>query len=129
MILNKPKTVGLGALIIAFVITGTSCYYNKEDILYPEANQPANSCETVPASFKDDILPLVLANCNGSDCHSAGADAFGRPVLTNYAQISSAKDLIHTQAIIQKSMPPTGALPLEESNKLRCWISAGGLNN
>lgn len=123
---NKPVTYRLAIILLAGSISSAGCYYDKEEWLYPGAEQQA-SCSAVPASFNADILPLITSNCATSNCHDATAS--GGLVFQRYEQISAASDKIHTQAIVQKSMPPAGPLPVNASNKLRCWIENGGLNN
>jgi hypothetical protein len=115
-------------LMAAFlaVLSFSSCYYDKEELLYPGSNQPVD-CTTVAAKFSADISPIMSGKCATSGCHDV--TAAGGVILQTYAQISAAKDRINVRCVVQKSMPPSGPLPLSDINKLKCWIDAGAPNN
>ena len=108
------------------VILLQGCYLDKEEILYPGSTVVAD-CSTIPAKFSSDVLPIISSKCAIPGCHDASAS--GGVTFQTYAQISAKKDRIHTRAIIEKSMPASGALLPEEINKIKCWIDAGALNN
>lgn len=128
MLLNKPKRKWLPVFIILISVLANSCYYDKEELLYPAGSSPGpTACGTTPASFSADVLPLMTAKCAISGCHDATAS--GGFTFQNYNQISSAKELINVQAVIQKTMPASGSLSPAEINTLKCWIGNGGLNN
>ena len=116
----------ISCLLYAFIFIIQGCYNNKEEILYPGSFIPVD-CNTVPAKFAADVLPLITAKCAIPGCHDATAS--GGAVFQNYTQISSKKDRIYTRAVIERSMPAAGALLPAEINKLKCWIDGGALNN
>ena len=126
MLLNSRKGNWPGIFIVMISVLAGSCYYDKEELLYPGSNQPA-ACATVTASFSADVFPLITSKCAISGCHDATAS--GGMIFQSYNQISAAKDMINIQAVIQRTMPETGPLPDAEVNILRCWIEGGGLNN
>ncbi len=118
-----------------FIITGTllimvlsvsGCYADKEELLYPGSLQAIN-CSTVPASFAVDVQPLISSKCAIPACHDASAA--GGVILQTYTQVSSKKDRVHARAVVEKSMPTSGALLPAEIAKIKCWIDAGALNN
>lgn len=115
-------------LILVFIVVACtqSCYYDKEELLYPGSNTPVD-CTTVNAKFAANVLPLISAKCASSGCHDATAS--GGLILQNHAQISGAKDRINTRAVVEKSMPAAGPLPPSEINIIRCWIESGAPNN
>ena len=104
----------------------SSCYYDKEEILYPGSTTV--DCTTTPAGFAADVQPLFISKCAVSGCHDP-ATASGSAIFQNYSQISSKKDRILIRAVIDKTMPPTGPLTPAESAKIKCWIEAGALDN
>jgi len=114
-----------GSLLI-LVLSVAGCYADKEELLYPGSLQAIN-CSTVPASFAADVQPLISGKCAIPGCHDASAA--GGVILQNYTQISSKKDRIHARAVVEKSMPSSGALLPAEIAKIKCWIDAGALNN
>lgn len=111
---------------LLFVLLTAGCYYDKEELLYPGSNQAVN-CSTVSAKFSTDVLPLVTAKCAIPTCHNTSAA--GGMVFQNYSQVSAAKDRINQRVVIEKSMPPTGALAASEIAILQCWIESGAPNN
>lgn len=112
----------LAVLATAFT---QGCYYDKEELLYPGSNTPAN-CSTINAKFSADVFPLITAKCSLSGCHDA---ASGRITFLNYAQISGAAARINTRVVVEKSMPQTGPLQQSEINIIKCWIESGAPNN
>jgi uncharacterized membrane protein len=127
MLLNKTKTNAMALFIMAITISSTGCYNDKEELLYPGRDQP-NSCASIPASFKSDVLPIIKSKCAVGGCHDE--TAAGGYVWETFEQISKEKDRIFQQAIVLKRMPKGGPpLPIDESNKLRCWIDNGAQDN
>lgn len=114
-----------GLFILSIVITIQSCYYDKEELLYPESNTV--NCSAINAKFSADVLPLITARCATSGCHDATAS--GGLIFQNYAQISGVKDRINARAVVEKTMPSSGPLQPSEINIIRCWIESGAPNN
>ncbi|HET7009546.1 MAG TPA: c-type cytochrome [Anaerolineales bacterium] len=91
-------------------------------------------------SFRNDVFPILQANCGG--CHGTigGWDAstydrvinsgsHGPAVVPGNVDASLLADKLlgtHTQGTI---MPPGGALPFEEIETILNWIAAGAPNN
>lgn len=111
---------------LLFLMLAAGCYYDKEELLYPGSGQAVN-CSTVSAKFSTDVLPLVTAKCAIPTCHNSSAA--GGLVFQNYSQVSAAKDRINQRVVVEKSMPPTGALAASEISILQCWIESGAPNN
>lgn len=120
----KNAVIALGMLPIVCSITG--CYQDKEELLYPGGNQQI-ACDSVSAKFGANIQPIILSKCAIQNCHNGSAA--GGFTFQNYSQISGKKDRINIRVVVEKSMPPTGALPPAEINQIRCWIEGGALNN
>jgi uncharacterized membrane protein len=124
---NKSYTKQFAFIAFSLMVTlFSSCYYDKEDLLYPNSNQ-AVDCATIGAKFAADIQPIINAQCATAGCHNASAA--GGVTLMTYAQISAAKDRINARAVVQKTMPTSGPLSTTEINKIKCWIDGGALNN
>jgi len=119
------KTVAVLFLFAAATVV-QSCYYDKEELLYPGSNA-AVDCNTVNARFSADVLPLVSTKCAITGCHDATAS--GGLTFGSYSQVSSAKDRINTRAVVEKTMPPTGPLQPAEINIIKCWLQNGAPNN
>ncbi|MES2849165.1 MAG: hypothetical protein V4685_08920 [Bacteroidota bacterium] len=116
-------------LFFSIIILATfieSCYYDKEELLYPGSNAMVD-CTTITAKFGANVQPLVNSKCATSGCHDATAS--GGLILESYAQISSAKDRINARAVVEKTMPSAAPLQPSEINIIKCWIESGAPNN
>lgn len=130
---KKKQTQYMHALtvisVLACAVLGaglSGCYYDKENILYP--NTKTFDCSVVSAKFTADVLPLIQKSCATSGCHTA-ADAAGGTVLVTYADISGKAARINQRAVIDQTMPSSGPLTPAEIAILKCWIDAGAPNN
>ncbi len=123
---GKISSVFVSGILALLVFTVAGCYADKEELLYPESTQ-AIDCSTTTAKFAADVQPIISGKCAISGCHDASAA--GGVIFQNYLQISSQKDRIHARAVVQKTMPSSGALLPAEIAKIKCWIDAGALNN
>jgi uncharacterized membrane protein len=121
--MNK-KSIFLSVLMIAFITVVAGCYYDKEELLYPNNVD----CATVSAKYSTDIAPLMQNKCATSGCHDA-AGARAGVVLETYTQVSSSAAAINNACIVNRTMPPSGGLTVTETSALKCWISSGAPNN
>jgi uncharacterized membrane protein len=124
--LKKISNFFVSGIMALLVFTVAGCYADKEELLYPGSTQ-AIDCSTTTAKFATDVQPIISGKCAISGCHDASAA--GGVIFQSYLQISSQKDRIHARAVVQKSMPSSGALLPAEIAKIKCWIDAGALNN
>ena len=113
-------------LLFAAVAVFSSCYADKEELLYP-GSVSAVDCSTVSAKFAADVQPIIASKCATSGCHDASAS--GGVILQTHSQVSAKKDRVYARAVVEKSMPSSGALPPAEIAKLKCWIDSGAPNN
>ena len=61
-IIKMKKLISISLFIVIAIVSLTvtnACYYDKEDILYPE--QPCDTTKKV--SFSNDIIPILSVNC------------------------------------------------------------------
>lgn len=114
----------LGLFLMMLIAPG--CYYDNEVELY--GGGAVVNCDSIAAQYGADISPIMASRCAFSGCHNSGSAA-GGVVLETHAQVSAAKARIMERTVVQKSMPPSGPLPADESNKIKCWIDGGALNN
>jgi uncharacterized membrane protein len=119
------KKILFSMLTIAFVsIIASSCYYDKEDLLYGSNVD----CSSVDSKFSTAINPLMQSKCAYSGCHDAGTAEAG-VVLENHTQVAATAGRINQRCIIEKTMPPGSPLTSTEIAALQCWINAGSPNN
>jgi hypothetical protein len=110
----------IGGLIVVF----NSCYYDKEQLLYPASF----NCSGVSISYSLDVAPLIQRSCaQGSGCHGAGS-ASGPGPLTTYTELKNAgaQVLSSTQA---GRMPLGSSLSPAQIKTINCWMTNGMLNN
>jgi hypothetical protein len=118
-------------LMLALVISFTSCY---KDIIKPElADDPEGPPKQV--SFKNQLAPLLDANCAKSGCHVSGAH---KPYLTadiSYQQIVNGGFVnlaIPKESILYKNIYGEMAehIPSKaDKQKVYDWIRNGAPNN
>jgi hypothetical protein len=86
-------------------------------------------CSTVPATYNADVKPLVASQCATSGgCHGIGSSH------GNFSDYSGLKIIadngsLESKTIKDKSMPPSGALSLDDRKKIKCWLNNGSPNN
>ncbi len=113
------------------IILFTSCYYNKQDILYPDGNVP---CNTVSAKFSTDVLPVMNVSCNSSGCHNTSSAASG-VILDTYAGVKThalnGRLMGSMNQTSGYSSMPKGGAKLNNCSlaKIQQWINAGTPNN
>lgn len=117
------KTVSVCSAVL-LILMFTGCYYDKEDMLYPESNI---DCGSIPAKFTD-VAPVIAQKCAGAGCHDA-VTAAGATVLETYDQLKAKSARINQRVIIEKNMPPGTTLTPTEMAKIKCWINSGMPNN
>jgi hypothetical protein len=86
-------------------------------------------CSTVAATYNSDIKLLMTSQCtSGGGCHGTGSS---RGDYTSYAGLKAAADngSLESKTITNKSMPPSGALSLDDRKKIKCWLNNGSPNN
>ena len=86
-------------------------------------------CSTVAATYSGNIKPLVTTQCAvAGSCHGAGSL---RGDYTTYTGLKAAADngSLETKTLNDKSMPPSGALSLDDRKKIKCWLNNGSPNN
>lgn len=122
------KTFFILAILVSTSLI-SSCYYDKEDLLYGSS---ANCDTTVTATYSTTIAPILTASCNG--CHSTASPS-GNIALDNYAavkaQVTNGKLIGSISHSVGYSAMPKGGAKLPDCSitKIRQWINAGALNN
>lgn len=109
--------------IICGIVFFSSCYYDKEEVLYPDGL----NCGTVPARFTTNVSPIIQTRCAIAGCHAAGSTNGVGP-LTNYTLIKNAAVQIKA-AVISGFMPQNSTLSAVEIKTISCWVDAGAPEN
>lgn len=103
-------------------VTLYSCYYDKEELLYPVQAK----CDTTNVTYSLKVAPILTANC--TSCHNATTASGGIKLETVgnvQANINQAYD-----AIITGRMPQDGG-KLDDCSIsiIRVWKNTGALAN
>jgi len=113
-------------LLFWLIVMGqVGCYYDKEELLYPEG---AVNCSTQPAAFKANIKPMIDSKCATAGCHDK-TTAAGAVQLIVYDDVVAHAARIRQRCIVEKTMPPGAALSASETAALKCWLDNGMPNN
>lgn len=118
-------------LMIFMLVLQAACYYDNEEKLYPEGNQP-NACDTTSVTYSSTILPIIENKCNV--CHSQAA-ALGNVVLEGYANarqyaLSGQFYGSVNQGSGYSPMPQGGGkLPTCDIVAVKKWVEDGAPNN
>jgi hypothetical protein len=126
---TSPKNVLmlLSAGLFFLLVTTSSCYYDKEEILYPDG-----VCDTANVTYSRSVTPVLSANC--TSCHGGNTPSAGIS-LDNYNGIKAVADngklwgaVSHTAGF---SPMPKNSAKMNSCNitKIKKWIDAGALNN
>lgn len=124
--MNKTHSL-LGISLLLGMLMLSSCYYDNEEELYEYYNQ-SNPCDTTAVSFADDIMPMIQGNCI-TGCHVAGGTGSG--IFENYAEVKAKVDngSMNNRVVVQRNMPPSGALTECQILQMQAWILNGAPNN
>ncbi|MBP6432715.1 MAG: hypothetical protein KA319_13195 [Ferruginibacter sp.] len=124
--LFKPTTL---IIFIVFITSATSCYYDKYDLLYPNA---ANCDTATVVSYSQKVVPLLQQQCYS--CHNA-ANPSGGIVMGTHATdkaIALNGKLYGSVAWSTgfSAMPKGGAkMSTCQLALIKKWIDAGSPNN
>ena len=128
--MKKIISIGLGIFLLVVIVPG--CY---QDIISP-GSDPNGPPQFV--SFSGDLIPLFNKDCNMSGCHDATPSHAPSLVpdqaynaLINGGFVNTAVPTESTIYVVTKggAMPPTGALPASDTQKILDWIRNGAPNN
>jgi len=122
---NIIALLALGLFVIA--ISNTGCYYDKEEILYPQT-----VCDTTNVTYSSSVVPILLSNC--TVCHGGNTPSAGIK-LDTYAdvkiQVTNGRLWGAVSQAISFSPMPKNAAKMSTCNltKIKKWIDAGAPNN
>jgi hypothetical protein len=117
----------LPVVVLVLAITSTGCYYDKEEILYPDT-----VCDTANITYSSSVVPILVSNC--TVCHGGNTPSAGIKMDT-YAdvkiQVTNGRlwgAISHAASF--SPMPKNGTI-MSTCNltKIKKWIDAGAPNN
>ena len=85
-------------------------------------------CSKINSNYTSSIKPIIEGHCLSSGCHNSGSV---NGDFTTYEGLKAKADngTMDSRVIKDKSMPPSGALHIDNLKKIKCWLSSGALNN
>jgi mono/diheme cytochrome c family protein len=111
-------------LSIAIISLISSCYYDNEEVLYPNNG----NCDTTNVTYTNTIQPIMSQSCTG--CHGSSSPSGGIDLTTYSLVRASAEDgsLLGTMAFQSGYSPmPKGGNKVSDCtlNKIQAWINKG----
>lgn len=115
-----------GLLMLLGITSITSCYYDKEETLYPSTS----NCDSTQFTYNATIAPMLQTRCGSAACHGAGSP-FGDFSTYNGLKAKITSGSFNDRVLVQKNMPPMGSPTLStcDYTKIAKWINAGAPNN
>jgi hypothetical protein len=125
------KKIAIGSISIFLILYISSCYYDKEELLYGNVNAPCK--DTISnISYSQHVVPMLTQYCY--NCHTGNFPSGGIVMGTYNADKTIAQNgklygsIIHAPGY--KPMPEgMSKLTSCQIAALKQWIDAGLLNN
>lgn len=84
---QKMKRLFLALSLIAMAFLSRSCYYDSEEMLYPELG---GGCDTTAVTFTSTIKPILANNCYSCHSNATAASYGGNIRLEDYSDVASS---------------------------------------
>lgn len=121
------KSILIAVSVCITVLSISSCYYDKEEILFPQS-----VCDTGTVSFSRSVVPILSSNC--TSCHGGNTPSGGIR-LDTYAgtkvQAANGKLFGAVSHAAGFSPMPKNSSQLGKCNltQIKKWIDAGAPDN
>jgi len=118
------KKLILAGIILSGVFAINSCYYDKEELIYPNSNSCKSATDTMGPKFTN-VRSIIHTNCDG--CHLSGGSTAGFnfdndcSIVTYWNEIKGAC----VQPYSLRQMPTSGPLSTNEQAQISAWVNAG----
>ncbi|MBU8892984.1 MAG: hypothetical protein KOO66_09410 [Bacteroidales bacterium] len=118
--------------ILVIIVAVQSCYYDNEELLYPELS---SACDTLNITYSGTISPILTLQC--LSCHSSSAaSAYGGGIrLEDYSDVKIYVDNGKLWGSVSHSSG-FSPMPKEAGKMAGCkitqfeiWINSGAANN
>lgn len=126
------RHIYLGCFAYILLTLLPSCY---KDVISP-GSDPNGPPQFV--SFSGDLIPIFNRSCNSTGCHDAvpahkpslvPEKAYNALMSGGYVNTAVPDNSLIYQVLKTGSMPQSGALPPNETQKVLDWIRNGAPNN
>lgn len=126
------KNLAIIFLFLVFLFAVSSCYYDKEELLYPVSNNAPCTDTTTAVSYSKNVMPLLQAQCYG--CHNSSFPS-GNITMGTYTAdkaIAQSGKLYGSISYASGYSPmPKGSAKMSncQISLIKKWIDAGLPNN
>jgi len=119
--------------LLSFMLSISSCYYDKKDQIYPQV--VAAACDTTISTYTAVVAPIISTNCAMCHANSVATKNGAGIVLDNYTSLKPyvTNNFLLNSIVQNGSVPP---MPLNmpkmdacSIKKIATWINRGALNN
>ena len=123
------KTLKIIIWMLAALLVVNGCYYDE---IATFEGLPQN------VSFKNDVQPVFNANCITSGCHDAVPghnpslvfeNSYDAILSGNYVNVTEPNKSLLYLELSSGSMPPSGALSINDQKIILAWITEGAKEN
>ena len=119
--MTKRKNLFLLGLTLSIGVFISSCYKDKEDLLYPNSRDCSNPSVQKGAKFTA-VESIIQSNC--VSCHSANGTS---PNLSTPCTIVDNWSNINNACVVNQTMPQSGPLSSTDQQAITDWVNAGHL--
>lgn len=119
----------LRIFILGFAVVLSGCYYDHEEVLYPES---ANCTVPATSTFSANVLPLLNNRCNschGGSSPSAGIDLTTYTEVMKYVNDGSLMGSVNHASGYSAMPKNSGKMSSCDIGTIQKWIDSGALNN
>jgi len=116
---KSKKIIFSFTLVAAISLVATSCYKDREELLY---GTKAADCSNPDAQGPKFAAVELLVQSKCVSCHSAGGTS---PDLSTSCNILSNYEGIYNDCVVSKTMPQGGSLTAAQISIIKGWYDAG----
>jgi uncharacterized membrane protein len=118
------KNILLTAIVITSAIVLSSCYYDKEELINPNANGCKSATDTMGPNFTN-VRTIINNKCGG--CHLSGGTTAGFNFDNDCSIVNYWNEIKGScvQPYSLRQMPTSGPLSSTEQAQITAWVNAG----
>jgi uncharacterized membrane protein len=105
-------------------IAFASCYYDKEELIYPNSGSCKGPTDTMGVNFSN-VRNIIRSKCDG--CHLSGGSSGGFNFDNDCSIVYYWNEIKGScvQPYSLRQMPTSGPLSSSEQSQISAWVNAG----
>jgi uncharacterized membrane protein len=117
------KKIIIPALALASIAL-VSCYYDKEELIYPNSSSCKGPTDTMGIKFSN-VRTIIRSKCDG--CHLGGGSSGGFNFDNDCSIVNYWNEIKGScvQPYSLQQMPTSGPLSTAEQTQITAWVNAG----